>query len=446
MLPNNAVRSAGEPQCQRRQVPQALSAFPPCSLYSESQRKWFLCILFLIQISGNFDYYVLGVVLDPIKQEFRVSDTELGLLSGFCFAVFYALAALPFARWSDIGNRRTVLAVALAGWSVMTVVFGLAQTFWMLALARLGVGAMEPGATPPAQSLVADYFPLERRGSALAVMLAGGSFAYLVALALGGYITATLGWRNTFLLAGVFGIVLSIATHTTLSEPRTQLGFPADAVDRERFGSSLRQLVHRRSFVYMVVGVSVFYFFSLGVTTFLPSFMIRTLHVSLRTISATWGVAISAANLVGTLAGGWLADRLSIRSIRWYAWLCASSCLVGAGLYLIALSANNLWTFVGVSFLAELTLWMGTFASWPAVHAVCGSRRRGTAIAVLQFSYVLLGGGFGPLVAGALSDLLDKRFGIESLRYALYVMTISLVPAAIAFWRSGRYLLQEQTA
>src|SRR5262249_40651273 len=150
---------------------------------------------------ANFDYYVLGVVLEPIKLEFHVSDTQLGLLGGLCFALCYAATALPFARWSDRGNRCTVLTFALAGWSVMTVLSGFAQTFLQLAIARLGVGAMQPGQSPASQSLIADYFAPERRTSALAVTIAGSSLGNLIGIALGGYIAATLGWRKSFVVS-----------------------------------------------------------------------------------------------------------------------------------------------------------------------------------------------------------------------------------------------------
>jgi predicted MFS family arabinose efflux permease len=318
-------------------------AVAPWRLYSKRQRSVFLAVLFLVTISGNFDYYVLGVVLEPIKREFHVSDTELGFLSGFCFALCWAVAALPFARWADRGNRRTVLAIALAGWSVMTIFFGLAQSFWQLAAARLGVGAMEPGATPPAQSLIVDYVPPDERGTALAIMLSGGSLGYLVALALGGYIAATLGWRIAFVVAGLIGMGLALITRFTLDEPRLRLGFPSAKREGESLRQAIRRLRLKPSFVYTVAGVSVFYFFSLGVTTFLPSYLIRTLHVPLERLSVTWGVAVPVASLVGTLAGGWLADRLGRRDIRWYAWLSAIACVLGASLYWVALSAHELW-------------------------------------------------------------------------------------------------------
>jgi predicted MFS family arabinose efflux permease len=416
----------------------------PWSLYPRRQRSIFVVVLFLVTISSNFDYYVLGMVLEPIKAEFHVSDAQLGLLTGFCFALFYALAALPFARWSDQGNRRTVLAAALLGWSLLTAFFGLAHSFWQLIVARLGVGAMEPGATPPAQSLIADYFPPQRRGSALAIMLSGGSLGYLVALALGGYIAATLGWRNAFLIAGGLGAVLALVTRLALAEPRMRLGFPSMNSRAETLRQAVTHLCRKPAFLYTLLGVSIFYFFSLGVTTFLPSYLIRTLHVSLERVSLTWGVAVTVANFLGTLTGGWLADRLGQRDIRWYAWLSGIACVLGAILYWAAFAASGLWTFVSIEFLAELVLWTGTFASWSAVHAVCGSPRRGTAIALLQFAYVLVGSGFGPLVTGVISDAVSAGRGAASLGWSLNIVTSSLIAAAIAFFWSGRSMARDR--
>jgi predicted MFS family arabinose efflux permease len=415
----------------------------PWTFYSRRRRWIFLSVLFLIATSSNFDYYVLGIVLDPIKNEFHVSDGALGLLTGFCFALFYALGAFPFARWSDRGNRRSVLVVSLAGWSVMTMCSGLSRTFWQLAASRLGVGAMQPGATPPAQSLIIDYFPPERRGAAIAIMQSGGSVGYFIGVALGGYIAATLGWRNAFLLAGALGVILAVFTRLLLAEPRVRLGFPSANPNAESSRSALAQLSAKPSFVYTVIGISIFYFFNLGVTTFLPSLMMRSLHVSLEQVSMTWGVAVALANFIGTLLGGWVADRLGRRDIRWYAWMSAVACILGAPLYWIALSSNHLSTLVAVEFVAELVLWTGTFATWPAMHAVCGSPRRGTAIAVATFAYVLVGAGLGPMIAGILSDALSTTAGQEGLRYSLDIMTGFLLPAAIIFYWSGRTMLSD---
>jgi predicted MFS family arabinose efflux permease len=152
-----------------------LDSTPAWGLYTPLQRRLFLAILFLVTASNYFDYYVLSVLIEPIKREFDVSDTMLGILSGVCFSLVYSITAFPIARWADIGNRRTIITVALAGWSLMTAACGFAQSFAQLALARFGAGMVEPGALPPSTSLIADYFPPERRATATTMLVNGAS-------------------------------------------------------------------------------------------------------------------------------------------------------------------------------------------------------------------------------------------------------------------------------
>jgi MFS family permease len=414
-----------------------LDSASPWNLYSPGQRWGFLAILFLVTTSNYFDYYVVSVVLDPVKQEFHLSDTQLGLLSGFGFAALYAFAALPVARWSDRGNRRTIITLTLAGWSVMTMVCGLAQSFWQLVGARLGVAVTEPGAAPPAHSLIVDYFPPERRAMAVAILTQGGSAAgYCVGVGFGGYIAATQGWRMAFLLAGAPGLLLALLVRWVLAEPRCRLGFPAiDAAESST--QSIRRLRKKRSYVYMLAGLTGYALFAYGTSVFLPSFMIRVLHATLEQVSVTWGFAVAVAMIVGACVGGWLADRLSRRDVRWYAWIPAIAFGLGAPLYWLALSTERLWTFIAVDFPAEVILAVGYSVCFAAIHAVCGHTHRALAIAVAYFSIMFIGCGFGPLLAGALSDAFNADYGMASLRYSLLSMVIFLLPAAFALHRAG---------
>lgn len=404
-----------------------------------------LAILFLVTTSNYFDYYVVSIVLDPIKHEFKVSDTLLGLLSGFSFALLYAFAAVPIARWADRGDRRLIMTISVAGWSVMTALCGLAQTFGQLVVARLGVALTEPGAAPPSQSLIADYFPPEKRATAAAVLAQGASAAgYAVAIGVGGYVAATEGWRAAFLWAGVPGILLAVLVQLFLSEPRRQLGFPNATGRAESVRDSIVRLRAKRSFVCTIIGVTLFAFFAYGTSVFLPSFMIRILHASLKEVSVTWGLIAAVAMILGALSGGWLADRLGRRDARWYAWLPAIAFATGVPLYWLTLSTQTLWGFIAMDFPAEWILAIGYSVSFAAIHAVCGNRRRAVAISLAYFMYMLIGCGFGPLIAGALSDALLPRYGVESLRYSLISLVVLLVPAAAAFFQAARTLREER--
>jgi predicted MFS family arabinose efflux permease len=414
------------------------SAARPWALYTDRRRWGLLAVLFLVSTSNYFDRNIISVLLEPIKHEFNVSDTMLGLLGGFCFAIFYAVFGMPVARWADRGNRRTIITAALTVWSIMTVFCGLAQTFWQLAIARVGVGAGESGAIPPAQSLIADYFEPQRRASAIAIFTAAAVAGYLLGFSLGGYIAATRGWRAAFFLAGAPGLLLALVTRFGLSEPRLQLGFPGQGADGESIRETLARLAAKRGFLYALAGCILYFFVAYGALIFVPSFLIRTMHVSLAEVSLSYGAVGAVGSLIGTLGGGWLADRLCRRDIRWLAWLPAAACAITGPLYVVAFSLHGFVLFLVVGFVADILLVGGLPPVFAAIHAVCGSRRRATAIALVLFSATFIGGGLGPLVTGAISDAFASVYGAEGLRYSLTCLSTLLVATGGFFYLFGR--------
>lgn len=411
---------------------------PPWALYTGRQRWGYLAVLFLVSMSLFYDRNVLAVLLEPIKQEFQVSDANLGLLSGFAFTLFYACFGLPFARWADRGHRPTIVTVALVAWSVMTVFCGVAQTFWQLVLARVGVGAGEAGAQPTAQSLIADYFPPERRASALAIFIAAGAGGSALGFGVGGYLASEYGWRTAFLAGGVPGLLLGLLTYFGLAEPRRQLGFPAQSVQRESFRETLAQLRAKRSFLYALCGFVLYFFVAYGAMLFVPSYLIRVLGVPIAQAGVAFGAAMAAANLVGTLAGGWLGDRLARHDVRRLAWLSATTCALSAPLFAVAFCINDFPMVIALIFVAGVLLAAGVPSAFAALHAICGNRRRATTIAIVSFAFTLLGSGFGPLVTGVLSDAFSVGYGTAGLRYALLAATSVLFLAGAAFYLFGR--------
>lgn len=190
------ARSQDEPSLDQRQHLQ------PWLMYSNPKRYLFLFLLFLTGASSQIDRNILSVLLPQIKSEFSVSDTELGLLSGIVFGIFYATLGIPLARWADRGNRAHILSLSLVVWSLMTMLCGVAQAFWQLVVARIGVGAGEAGAMPPAQSLIADYFSPEKRAGAMALFSMSSALGYAGGLIAGGYVAQHFGWRIAFMSVG----------------------------------------------------------------------------------------------------------------------------------------------------------------------------------------------------------------------------------------------------
>jgi predicted MFS family arabinose efflux permease len=411
---------------------------PSWTLYTSRRRWGLLAVLFIVSTSNYVDRNVISVVLEPIKHEFHVSDTLLGLLGGFCFSLFYALFGMPVAQWADRGNRRTIVALALTVWSVMTVACGLVTSFWQLALARVGVGAGESGALPPAQSLIADYFPPDRWASAIAIFTAASTVGHVVGFAVGGYIAAMYGWRSTFILVGAPGLLLAIISRFGLDEPRLRRGFPAIGANRESVRETLTHLAGKRGFLYALAGCILYFLMAYGALAFIPSFLIRALHVPLAKVSVTYGAVAAIAGVVGTLSGGWFADRLGRRDIRWLAWLPAAACALAGPLFEGAITASDFRWFLAFAFAALMVLGGGLPSVFAAIHAVCGSKRRATAIAIVLFAATLFGGGFGPLITGALSDALTTQYGTNGLRYSLMCMMSVLMPSAGLFFLFGR--------
>jgi MFS family permease len=416
---------------------------PTWTLYTTSQRWSLLAVLFLVSTSNYIDRNVISVLLEPIKQEFRVSDTMLGLLGGFCFAAFYAVFGMPVARWADRGNRRTIITLALTIWSLMTLCCGLAQSFAQLAIARIGVGAGESGAIPPAQSLIADYFPPLQRARAIAIFTSAAIAGYLLGFGVGGYLAATQGWRMAFLVAGVPGLVLALITRFGLSEPRLLLRFQVGRADGESVRASLARLMAKRSYLYALAGCLLYFLVAYGALIFIPSFLIRTLHVGLTDVSVTYGSLGAIASVIGTLGGGWVADRLARRDARWLAWLPALALVVTAPIEIAAFMMSSFKAFLACGFAASVLLAGGLPPVFAAIHAVCGGRRRATAIAIVLFSATLFGGGCGPLLAGAISDLLTARYGADGLRYALIVMMPVLAASGACFYFFARAMPQD---
>jgi MFS family permease len=229
-----------------------------------------------------------------------------------------------------------------------------------------------------------------------------------------------------------------------LVEPRSVSPSSRASSQPERVGETVRALRTRRTFVWVLAGTTLYSVFAYGMNSFLPSFMIRSLGATLSEVSLTWGFIMAAATLIGALGGGWLADNLNRRDVRWLVWLPTITCVSGAVLYAAAFFAHSLWTFIGFEFFAELALGIGVPVSFAAVHAVCGNTRRAIATAAVYFSITLFGGGLGPLLVGVLSDATHTSRGSDSLRYALIATTLFLVPAALAYHRAGYSIVEDQ--
>jgi MFS family permease len=418
----------------------------PSDLYSPTRQWSLLAVLFLVSTSNFVDRNIISVLLEPIKAEFGVSDTLLGLLTGLSFAVFYATLGIPVARWADRGNRKTIITLSLTIWSLMTALCGLAQSFWQLALARVGVGAGEAGALPPAQSLLVDYFSPTRCARALAIFMSSSMCGYLLGFVAGAHIATIHGWRAAFLIVGLPGLALAILVHFVLHEPRTLPQFRLPPGSQESIGATFRALAAKRAFVYLVIAMVIYFMVAYGAIVFLPSYMVRVLKVTLTEVGSAYGAVTAVASIVGTVLGGFLTDRLSKRNLAWLGWWPALGLILCWPLYegmLLAPTFTMALIFAGM---AGIVLNAAVPAMFACLHAVCGSARRAMAVAVVFFFANLIGLGLGPVLAGAMSDAFSAIHGPVGIRYALLIVMTLLLPCAWLLVMSARHVATDVEA
>lgn len=293
---------------------------------------WYvLAVLVAVYVMNFVDRQILAIVLEDVKAELGASDTAMGFLSGPAFVLFYTLAGIPIARWADRGSRRFVIALGLVVWSAMTAACGLARDFGQLAVARFGVGIGEAAGTPPSHSLISDYFPPERRATALSIYGMGIYLGVLFGFLGGGYIRDLFDWRTAFLAAGAVGVPLALLLRLTVREPARGAS-EHDAVDTETppLREVLRILFGQRSFVWLTLAACCQALSGYAILSWGPAFLIRVHGMAVSEIGLQFGLIAGIGGAVGVTTGGFVADRLGARDARWYVWLPAILALATA--------------------------------------------------------------------------------------------------------------------
>ena len=399
-----------------------------------------LAFLVLLYVVNYVDRQILSVLLEPIKHDLGASDTQMGLLTGLAFALFYTVAAIPIARLADGGVRRDVIVVGVAVWSVMTATCGLARSFVELALARVGVGVGEATLNPAAHSLLSDYFPPEKRATALALYNVGGNLGIMTGFMLGGFIGEAYGWRAAFFIVGLPGLALAVATRFVLIEPprgaleglRVET---AAAKPREVFVFMLRQPTFR----HLALASALYSFAAYGFTIWGSSFLIRVHHMSLGDTGLAMGLVQGIGGGIGTYTGGRLSDFFSRRDERAALFVAA----LGGALALPFLAVFLLWPDrIGALAGYAVAMIFSVFFVGPSyglVQSLARVRMRAQAAALMLFAINLIGLGIAPLAVGVLNDALDARFGHEAIRYSL------LVTGATTLWAVLHSLLAART-
>lgn len=405
-----------------------------------------LWILLVVYIFNFIDRQIVNILAEPIARDLGLSDTQIGLMTGLAFALFYTVLGIPIARFADrpTTHRPRLIAVALAVWSAMTALCGLAQNFWQLLIARIGVGVGEAGCTPPAHSLISDMVPPGKRASALAFYSLGIPIGTLLGMIIGGTLADLVGWREAFVIVGLPGLALALLVWFALRDPRRADAAAILAAQNQPsalpLGEAVTEVMRSRAFVLLLAAGSAASFLAYGKTTWTTIFFQRTHDLTPGQVGLWFGLLGGLGGILGTWAGGYLADRLGARNRRHVLTAPAIGMAIAVPLAIAAYHAPS-WP-LALALLLVPTVFNSLYygPTYSAAQGLVPLRARAIAAAVLLFFQNLIGLGLGPLFFGMLSDWLQPAYGAESVRYVLYgAAVLGLVPAFF-FWRCSLHL------
>lgn len=407
--------------------------------------RYTLFILTVVYVFNFIDRQILVILQESIKQELDLSDTQLGLMTGFTFAIFYVSFGIPIARLADKGNRRNIIAVSLTIWSAMTALSGMAQNFIQLLLARIGVGIGEAGGSPPAHSIISDLYPPKKRATALAIYSTGISIGILLGFLIGGWVNQYLGWRMTFLVVGIPGILLALILRFTLKEPPRGLSEKGtDVVNQQHSMKDVFKLLReKKSFRYIAIGAGFAAYVSYTVTSWLPPFLARVHGMSSAEIGTWLSLIFGIGTGIGYFMGGYITDRLSKKDMRWYLWLPALALILAIPLALVAFFATGANTTLFAIILPALLNSLYLAPCIALTHGIVNVRMRALASAILFFVLNIIGLGFGPFVGGIISDALQPKLGVDALRWALSNTVIASVLSAFCFYMASKTIRKD---
>jgi predicted MFS family arabinose efflux permease len=370
-------------------------------------RSYVLLALTFVFTLNFIDRILIGVVAQPIIDEFQLKDWQFGLLSGFAFALMYSVVGIPIARLAEHANRVKIIAASIILWSAMTALCGVAGSFASLLIFRIGVGIGEAGLTPPANSIIADYFPPRSRARAIATYAMGITLGGVLANLFGGPIAEAFSWREAFLILGIPGVIVGFIVLFTIKEPPRGYSDPVGTPHLEKRGiaDTLSLLAGKKTFWLNVTGATLTAFVGYAVSNFSAPFFQRVHGMSVADVAVTVSVPIGLAATAGTFLAGFLTEKISKKYPTSVAWIPAVMLIGAVPFYWIGFSAAT-------PVMATAFVLVGSFlhygylgAQYTISQSVVDARSRATAVAIMLFIVNFIGYGLGPLVVGYMSDV-----------------------------------------
>jgi predicted MFS family arabinose efflux permease len=417
------------------------------SLSSETEspnyRYFVLATLMMGGVLNIADRLILSILLEDIKAEFAFTDTQIGLITGIAFTFFYAIFGIPIAWLADRKNRKTIIALSIATWSLMTALCGVATGFWSLFIARMGVGVGESGSGPAGLSLLADYFRRHELGRAMGVSTLGATLGTAVGLMVGGYFADLLGWRMAFVALGVPGIMFALFVYLTVREPPRGRYYPEAIAPpkkesfRQGLGSwiaTIKSLLQNRLYVGVTLAYGFMIVIGYAFATWLASIMLRNFDVSTADVGFYLGLAFVLGGIPGPLLGGFLTDFLVKRNPKWRGWLPAIATLACLPIYYLCLTSTSFWWFLGLFSCGYLVFLIAQPPTLSLLQLTVRPDQRAMAVAVAMLFNNLVGQALGAFLIGLASTSMAASLGTKSLSFAvLWVSVVFGICAAMLY-------------
>ena len=414
---------------------------------SESQANYVLAILFVVIMLNFIDRQVISILAEPIKQEMGLTDKQIGLMTGLSFALFYTTLAIPVAALADRWNRSRIIAIAVFVWSVMTMLCGAASNFLQLFLARVGVGIGESASGPASHSLIADYFPPEKRAGAMGIYGAAVPLGAFIAMAGGGWVVENFSWRVAFYIAALPGVFVALIVWFTVREPRGAVSLKSafqPQPDRLTLADALAELASQRAYWHLVASGVLIQFVSYGTAAFYGSLYVRVFGIGYGELGLKLGLMVAIAGVSGAWLGGKLGDKLDPQR--------AKALLIVACTFLVSIPSTFAAVNVANVNLSIALLGTMTFAAtfyygpnFSLLQTLAGERTRAMAVAIYLLFSGLIGLGLGPVFVGAVSDYIsggNPALEAEGIRGAVATISLFSLWTAFHFWRAQRCIVQ----
>lgn len=413
-------------------------------------KGWALFILTSTYTLNYLDRGLMVILLQSIKEDLRLSDTQLGFLTGIGFALFYATVGVPIARWADRGNRVTITSMAIGLWGLTVMGCIFARNFVQLVCARVAAAIGESGCMPPTYSLLGDYFPKSsERTRAMSIYMLAGPFAVLISFIAGGKLNDLYGWRTTFFITGIPGILFAAIIRLTLKDPRVLAGSNGQKTpDRKlpRFGAILGILWKQKSTRHLSLAIITLFTMGYGMAPWYAAFMIRSHHMRTDELGLWLGLIFGIGGIVGIYGGGYLSDRWFAQNDRAQMRLSAFTVVSLVPCYALFLLVPE--KSEALLALTPLIVVFNVFCgpSFALMQRLVTDEMRATTLAVIMLLVNLIGMGIGPQIVGILSDYLAPTVGADSLRYSMLMVSVVAIWSAYHFWKVGESVSEDLTA